>query len=156
MPNLEELSTNKIKLFKMFLMDQELVDLISGATNHSLPAFDLQYEQVFPYLRVDDIVNETKTYFCFEVDVPSVSIKNDLIENVLITIQVIVHNSNMRTTTGTLADRITNRVNTLLNGADGFGVTDVKLKGSRHFIPIVKFYGRETTYAVKDLNLLCG
>jgi hypothetical protein len=137
-------------------MDQELVDLISGTTNHPLPALDLQYEQIFPFLRVDDIVDETRTLFCFEVDVPSVSLKNDLIENVLITIQVIVHNSKMRTSTGTLADKIVARINELLNGAGGFGITDVKLKGVRHFIPVVKFYGREVAYTVKDLNLLCG
>lgn len=151
---LQELTTNKIKLFQLFLQDRDLVDLLTNTTTEALPAMELQYEQVFPYPWLDDTVTQVKSYLCFDVTVPRVN--TAVVKDVYLHVWIFTHQQLMRTATGTRIDRIASTVDYLLNGSTNFGLGKVDLKTLENITPAKGFYGRHLVYEVQDFNRICS
>jgi hypothetical protein len=151
MAHLEELSKIKSNMSQFFLKDKELVSLLTGNSNPSLPAMSLLYDQVFPYDWIDETVVEQKSFLCYDLDVADV--KKPSLKDVTLWIWIFVHKDLMRTAYGVLRDRISSRVDKLINGSDDIsGIGTVELKQVRRFRPAKDFYGRELKYFVQDFN----
>ena len=152
---LNEFSSDKSKMLQLFLSDREFVDIVTSSTNRPIPDLSLRYSQVFPYSWIPGTATETKTFVCFDVDVPRVI--TSAIKDVQLSVWGFTHESLMRTSTGTRTDILASRIDELLNGSSGFGAGQVELKSVGRINPATNFYGRQLIYLVKDFNrLVCA
>lgn len=147
---LTELKTNRLSLLKLFLGDQELVDLVSNETGHQIPAFDLQFEQIFPYKWIDNTVSDTRVFLCFSL---ASRAQSDLTKKTLMRVWVFMHKDLMRMSDCIRQDAILSRVDELLNGNEGFGVSDVVFSSCDDISGLPKdYYGGYVEYYVKNIN----
>lgn len=83
--------------------------------------YDIVYEHVFPYLAIPKTEKETKTYITMAVNMPRVSTKNYFFKNMLITLNVIVHQEKMKMDgSATRADYIASKLNRIFNHNSNF------------------------------------
>ena len=150
MPFLTELSENKDKILSILLSDSEFVSLVANDENHTLPALDLRYTQVFPYAWIAPTIDEAKTYVCFDVDVPDIS--TIAVSDVYMYFWIFTHNTLAMTNKGVRVDRIAARVDRLINGSTELGFGKVKLERCVRDSPNADYYGRVLLYSVQHWN----
>ena len=68
---LKDIGVYKNRLTTTIVKSEDICELILGE-NYDKSNVDekVMYENVFPYLYVDDVQDEVKTYICIEVSVP--------------------------------------------------------------------------------------
>lgn len=150
---LQELTTNKEKLMKLFLSDPTLVKLLTNEEDPAIPAFGLRYNQVYPYHWLSEAVIQQKSFLCFSVLVPRVI--SSVVKDVDIKIYIFSHDKIMVAKGGIRIDLIAAAVDDLLNGSAEFGFGKVELGSMRPINPAKDFYGYEITYHVRDFNRFC-
>lgn len=145
-----EIRDNRLNLLKLFLTDHELVDLISCDVDHPIPASDLKYTQVFPYLQTKDTITEKKVFLCFSLASRAI---NTTTKKNIIRIYVFMHEDLICMDNCIRPDAILGRVEELLNGANGLGTTDVEFSSFDDLRGLPKdYYGIFIEYNVKNLN----
>lgn len=152
MANLNEITAYKSRMMQAFCTSNELIPLLCVDGENTLTGKSLMYSRVFPYAHVPTTVENAKSFVCFKVD--TVSVKNDLIKIIQITIYCISHQSLLRLPDGKglRTDVMASQVDKIMNGNTEFGLGTVELISSKEFNPITNYCGRESIYRVKDFN----
>lgn len=160
MANIRDVDEYKQKILELILSDEIAVNLISGEKSHALPAKDLIYKAVFPYDWLNTTSLTARAYVSVEANVSGVS--TTAVKNCEIHILVMCHEDAMSLinsdlyhlsyTGGTLRDKLSDRIDYLLNGNINFGFGKLELISAPVFDPGGRYYGRELVYMVQDFN----
>lgn len=151
MAMISEIKNIRLKLLRLFLSDQNLVDLISNETNHPIPAADLQYAQIFPFKYVFNTSNEEKVFLCFSLSAgPG---QSSMTKKIAIRIYCFMHNSLMCMSNSIRQDDMFECIERLLNGNSSLGITDVEFSQYKDLDYLPKDYcGAYVEYYVKSIN----
>lgn len=148
---LEEFYDYKNLLMEHLCCDPDVVRLVTGNDEASVPNHSLPYSQIFPFEYVPDTVSDAKTFICFDTDI--VSVPNKTVYVPVIYVWVFTHKSNLRAKNGGCTlDKMAVAVNRLLNGNRHYGFGELKLDSVKRFIPITDYQGRVLTFYAKDFN----
>jgi len=154
MPSYDTNTLIKSKLFQLLCSDAEVVSLLTNVTSPSVPNKNLMYKQIWPYKRVTDCCKDAKPQICFDIVISRID--SWTICERMLEIVFLVPDSMMRTDTGTVADRLENRVLKLFQGSRDFGIGRLLLKTSRPNesgdIPD-GWQWRRLIFEVKDFNI---
>ena len=113
------------------------------------------YQNIFPYLRVPDPIDETKALITMSVDMPKVSTKNYFFKDMVITINVLVHQDYMRMPSGysaTRADYIASLINKVFNQNANYGNRPLEYVSDVESIVLDKFFMRSIRFRCNELN----
>lgn len=148
---LSEAFDYKNRLMESLCKNPNIVRLVTGCENPSMPAHDLPYTHFFPYEHIPETASEASVYICFEVEIHKVPSKT--IYYPVIYVWIVAHKSKMRPEWGgVLTDQIASEIDAMLNGSRLYGQGELELAGLRSFIPITGYNGRSLTYTTKDFN----
>lgn len=116
---------------------------------------ELIYENIFPYLRIPNTQTETKAYITISVDMPKVSTKNYFFKDMLITINVIVHEDIMKMParySATRADYISSLINKVFNGNKEYGNVPLEYVSDVESVLLNKYFVRSLRFRCNELN----
>lgn len=115
----------------------------------------LIYENIFPYLRIPDTVDEVKAFITMSVDMPRVSTKNYFFKDMIITINVMVHQDYMKMParySATRADYIGALINKVFNQNPNYGNRPLEYVSDVESIVLNKFFVRSMRFRCNELN----
>lgn len=154
---LKDIGTYKDNVLNAFISSPQIGQLMLGDKYNAENAIDtLPYEHIFPFLYIEGTQDCTKSYLCFDVDIPI--IPNVNIKNMRITIWVYCHKEIMKYSKkgyrGTRADILADMVEREL-GDDGrcmsFGIGKLRLESVTTLKSVnSNFYGKELIYTCPD------
>ena len=153
---LKDIGTYKNRLLTTIVKSEDICELILGE-NYDKTDVDekLIYENIFPYLYVDDAQTEAKTYICFEVSVPRTH--DFTFKNMTIDIWCYCHKNIMKYSKkgylGTRADIVGDMIDRLLNSSNNYGLGRLKLESSVPINVSKVHYGRHMTYKCVEFNI---
>lgn len=116
---------------------------------------ELLYKNIFPYLRVPNTQKETKSYITMSVDMPKVSTKNYFFKDMVITINVIVHENIMemsKSYSATRADYIASLINQIFNQNKNYGNAALEYVSDVESILLNTFFVRTLRFRCNELN----
>lgn len=116
---------------------------------------ELIYSNIFPYLKVPDIQTEAKCYITMAVNMLKVSPKNYFFKNMVITINVIVHDEKMKMDpqyNATRADYIAAIINKIFNGNKGYGIVPLEYVSDTESLLLNSFFMRTMRFSCDELN----
>lgn len=153
---LKDLGRYKYRLQTAILDSEDICETMLGKDyNKEIVSEELMYEYIFPYLYVDETQTDTKSYICFEVDVPRTS--NFSYKDMKIIVWCYSHKGimNYKHTgyLGTRSDILSDMVDRLLNSSRDYGIGRLKLESATYFMPSSKFYGRQLIYSCSEFNI---
>lgn len=118
--------------------------------------YDIVYEHVFPYLAIPKTEKETKTYITMGVNMPRVSTKNYFFKNMLITLNVIVHQDKMQMDgSATRADYIAAKLNKIFNHNKNYGTVSLEYVSDEESVLSIgnsRFFCRSMRFSCDELN----
>lgn len=115
----------------------------------------LIYENIFPYLRIPETVDEVKAFITMSVDMPRVSTKNYFFKDMVITINVIVHQDYMKMParySATRADYLGSLINKVFNQNPNYGNKPLEYVSDVESILLNKFFVRSLRFRCDELN----
>ncbi len=115
----------------------------------------LIYKNIFPYLRIPDTQNESCSYITMSVDMPKVSTKNYFFKDMVITLNVIVHQDIMempKIFSATRADYIASLINQIFNQNKNYGNVSLEYVSDVESILLNKFFVRTIRFRCNELN----
>ena len=152
--HLEEFYDYKNKLMQDLCSDPDIVRLVTGNSNATVPNHDLPYTQVFPYEYVPETVDDGKTYICIEVDIASVPNKTFYLP--VVYVWAFTHKSRMRVQTdkggSVLVDELAAAIDRVVNGSRYYGLGTLELDSAPHFKPVTDYLGRALIYRTREFN----
>lgn len=116
---------------------------------------ELIYQNIFPYLRIPETQTETKCYITMSVDIPKVSTKNYFFKQIIITLNVIVHEDLMKmddSYNSTRADYIDKLLNKIFNGNENYGSNALEYVSDVESVLLNKYFVRTLRYTCEDVN----
>lgn len=116
---------------------------------------ELIYRNIYPYLRIPDTQTEARSYITMSVDMPKVSTKNYFFKDMVITINVIVHEEKMKMPvrySATRADYIACLINKIFNGNKNYGNVPLEYVSDVESIILNKFFVRTLRFRCNELN----
>lgn len=116
---------------------------------------DLIYRNIFPYLRIPETQTETRCYITMSVDMPKVSTKNYFFKDMVITINVIVHEDLMKMPaqySATRADYIASIINKIFNNNKNYGTVALEYVSDVESVLLSKFFVRTLRFRCNELN----
>lgn len=135
---------------KELLTNPEIVKLLDG----SLPmdkAYDLAYSQVFPCEYLPEVVNEGRTYICFDIDIQQ-SYDKTFYAPVLY-VWVFTHKSQLRLPEGGIRpDKLCSKICEMINGSRKYGLGELNLYSVKRFAPLTDYQGKCLTFHMKEFN----
>ena len=148
---------NRIIQDILFNEDKELSKEIVYAIDEEFLGCEeeLIYERVFPYLRIPDTQIEARSYITMSVDMPKVSTKNYFFKDMVITINVLVHEDKMRMParySATRADYIASIINKIFNQNKHYGNVPLEYVSDTESIVLNKFFMRTLRFRCNELN----
>lgn len=159
MPKGNEIIEYKNRVIKdiLFNDDEALSHEIVSAINAEFLGDEesLLYQNIFPYLRIPDTQTEAKSYITMSVDMPKVSTKNYFFKDMLITINVIVHQELMEMPvqySATRADYIASLINKIFNQNPHYGNAPLEYVSDVESILLNTFFVRTMRFRCNDLN----
>ena len=160
MANGTEIIDYKNKIIKDILFNQEDPTLSADIVNAINSDFvgseeELIYKNIFPYLRIPDTQTEATSYITMCVNMPKVSTKNYFFKDMLITINVIVHQDIMKMPSrysATRADYIGSIINKIFNGNKNYGNVPLEYVSDEESILMNKFFVRSLRFRCNELN----
>lgn len=154
-----EIIDYKNRIIKDILHNQDetlSTEIVAAIDENFLGAEDeLIYENIFPYLRIPDTQDEAKSYITMSVDMPKVSTKNYFFKDMLITINVLVHEEKMKMPaiySATRADYIASLINKMFNGNKNYGNVPLEYVSDVESIVLNKFFMRSLRFRCNELN----
>lgn len=118
---------------------------------------DLVYKNIFPFLRIPETQNEVKSYITMSVDMPKVSTKNYFFKDMVITLNVIVHEDRMRmpiSFSATRADYIASLINQIFNQNNNYGNVPLEYVSDVESILLNKYFVRTLRFRCNELNTM--
>lgn len=132
------------------------IDLVTALDPEFLGAEDdLIYERVFPYLHIPETQTEARSYVTFKVEMPKVSTKNYFFKDMMITINVIVHEGVMQMParySATRADYIASIINKIFNGNKNYGTVPLEYVSDIEDVMLNKLHIRSLRFRCNELN----
>lgn len=132
------------------------IDLVTALDENFLGyEDDLVYERIFPYFHIPDTQKETFSYIVFKVEMPSVSTKNYFFKDMVITINVIVHDGIMMMParySATRVDYIASIINKIFNGNKNYGTVPLEYVSDTESIILNKYHMRSLRFRCNELN----
>ncbi len=148
---LQEFYDYKNRLMRDLCSNEDIVRLVTGVEEPTVPNKDIPYEQIFPYQFIPETENNARTFICFDVDI--LKAPNKTFYNPVIYIWVLVHKSKMKTDgMGCRTDAITCAIDHMLNGSRMYGQGELELGPVERFIPTTDYLGRGMVYYTRDFN----
>ena len=148
---LKEFYDYKNRLMMDLCCNKEVVQLMTGKSDPTVPNHDLPYTQIFPFEYIPETENDSRTFICCDVDI--ISVQNKTYYVPVIYIWVFAHKSRQRLPKGGLTvDSIVSEIDTMLNGSRFYGLGELDLDSVRRFSPITDYFGKVMTYYAKDFN----
>lgn len=138
--------------------DNELLsaDLVNAIDSDYIGAEDdLVYERIFPYLHIPETQTEALSYITFKVEMPRVSTKNYFFKDMVITINVIVHEGVMKMParySATRADYIASIINKMFNGNKNYGTVALEYVSDTEEVMLNKLHVRTLRFRCNELN----
>ena len=153
---LKDIGVYKNRLLTTIIKSEDICELILGeAYNKADVDEKITYENVFPYLYVDDTQTEAKTYVCVEVSVPRTM--DFTYKDMKIDIWCYCHKKIMKYSKkgflGTRADILSDMIDRLLNSSNNYGVGRLKLQSCVPLNISTNYYGRHLTYSCAEFNI---
>ena len=151
---LDEFYDYKNKLMKDLVTNTEIVKLLSDDCALCETPTDLIYTQIFPYEYVPDVVDEAKTFICFDIDIQKMINKTFLIPTIYV--WVFTHKKFLRLTDGNgiRPDKLCSEIAQTLNGSRYYGLGELNLSSVKRFTPLENFQGKVMTFQAQDYNRL--
>lgn len=148
-------STIKQKIMLKLAQDKNMRNYI-GDVQIEYPE-DLIGKSIFPYLKVDGTVQESKVCIGISANFPNINEKNNRFKNATITILILCENGFLNTNNGYCrTDLISERICELLNWNDIFGFR-LNLISDKESPLDERFYTRELVFkTVTNNNTLNG
>ena len=142
---LKDMGSYKNRIISAFTSSKEICELLFNKEPYSEQDVEkLIYDQIYPYLYVDDTQTNVKTYICFEVDVPK--IPTATIKDMKLIIWAYTHKDGMKYSkkgySGTKVDILADMIERQLRESDKFGIGKPQLLSCTYFIPNNKYYGK--------------
>lgn len=158
---IRDIGSYKNHLITLLQNSQEICELLLGDNYSDEDVDNMVYDQLYPYLYVDETQTEVKSYLCFEVDIPRIATAT--IKDMKIIIWAYCHKACMKYAVkgylGTRVDILADMVERVFHDSRDFGIGKLRLESVTYFFPNSKYYGRQMIYtipdfAVKDLERL--
>lgn len=147
---LNDLNHYEQTLMKKICSDKDIVSLLTDNENPIVPDKNLMYTKVFPFAYIPDTVQEASSFITFTITVPRVY--NSLVKEVIITIDIITHESLMRTKQGKRTTLIATAMDKLFNGSKDLGICKMDLVSVGIDIPNREYHTRRLIYSIDDWN----
>ena len=152
MANSSCISEWKNKIIADLHNDEHFLDAL-GTTE--LEREDLVYARIFPYYYIPDTITTVSTYILIEIDIRSTS-RHNVYSYPTITFTILCHQDDMKLNmagiSATRADYLSTLIDEKYNGADGFGVGQLKLKSNIAGSLNEKFRYRQLIFQGTDIN----
>lgn len=159
MANGSEIIDYKNRIVKDILHNEDKAlsnDLVGAVDDSFIGAEDdLLYRNIFPYLRIPTTQEETRCYITMSVDMPRVSTKNYFFKDMVITINVIVHEKLMKMPahfSATRVDYIGSLINKIFNQNTEYGNVPLEYVSDTESIMLNTFYVRTLRFRCNELN----
>lgn len=150
---LDEFFDYKNELMKRLCCNPKIVRLVTDSDEAPVPNYDLAYTQIFPFEHIPEIVDDGKTFICFDVDIASVIDKTYYVP--VVYVWAFTHESKMRMSEGGVRlDNLAVEINKELNGSRYFGLGELDLSSVTRFVPQSGYLGRALAYKALDFNRL--
>lgn len=148
---LDEFYDYKNQLMEDILTTREIVDLICGDKEQTLPARNLAYKQVFPFEYIPETVEHGQTFVCFDVDIQKSA--NQTFYYPIIYVWIFSHKSLLRLPEGGVrVDRLAAEIAKKLSGSFMYGLGALDLYSSKRFAPITDYQGKVLVFHAVDFN----
>ena len=153
---LKDIGVYKNRLLTTIMSSEDVCELILGEGYAKEDADEeLVYKHVFPYLYVDDVQTEAKTYVCVEVSVPRTH--DFTYKDMKVDIWCYCHKDIMKYSKkgflGTRADIASDMIDRLLNSSNNYGLGRLRLQSSIPLTISKTHYGRHMTYTCAEFNI---
>ena len=153
---LKDIGKYKHRLLSIIVNSKDICEAILGVNyNEENVDEELIYNNIFPYLYIDDTQTEQKSYICIEVDVPRTM--DFTYKDMKIIVWCYCHKGIMKYSkkgySGTRSDILSDMVDRLLNSSNNFGLGRLKLQSCTYFSPSKEFYGRQLIYSCPEFNI---
>ena len=156
---LKDIGSCKQRLYSSFINDSDICELLFDKKPYTDDDREnLFYNQIFPYLYVDDTQNETLTYLCFELDIPTSSSEtSSTIKDMKMIIFAYCHKDIMRYSKkgyyGTRVDILVDMIERKLRDSYDFGIGKPELVSVTNFFPNNNYYGRQLDYNIPEFKI---
>lgn len=152
---LKDIGVCKSAIINSLLNDNEIIEVMLGKNFTNEQVENIVYDQVFPYLYIDETQTETKAYICCEVNIPR--IPTNTIKDMTITIWAFCHKDIMKYSKkgyrGTRTDILADMIERNLRDSDKFGIGKVHLDSVTCISPNTKLYGRQMIFTIPDFKI---
>lgn len=152
---LKDMGSYKNDLIENLITSLDILELMLGDGYTQEDVDDIIYNQIFPYLYVDDTQTKVKSYLCIEVDIPI--IPSGTIKDVQVTIWAYCHKNCMKyirkNYIGTRADILADMVERKIREFDHMGIGEMHLDSVKYFFPNTKYYGKQLIFKIPDFKI---
>ena len=161
---LEVLVEYPVKAMQVIGSDQGVVELLTNikdvdmSGDEAATVFD---ENLFDYGYVPQTTDEATAYICVETNM--VKTPTPTMQNLRVYVTVVCHRGFMRIdpsvfkgVVGNRRDNLSLRIDGLLNGAEVFGIGQLKLESAIVVAAPTGFTARELTYSISDFTKRAG
>lgn len=136
----------KLKLSEMFLQSDEIIELINNPQSD-----DLSKTNILMWLQVPDTTLDAGTYICFDLYSPT--IRDRLLKNVILRIDIFSHRNSMWTGEGyTRVDKLQSVIDKMLNCNKTFGIDEMNLTSNTLLNIGTTYIGKSLYYTVLDFS----
>lgn len=161
MRNLNEISTMKLRIMNLLMMNADVMKIVENRSDISLPNMSMLYSQIVPWKKKMDTQMEAQSVIAFEV-APGDAV-NPAVREYVLYVWIMVHDSLMRfdenigsalgvADRGTRLDILADKVDYLLNGDGELGFGELEFHGAP-LVDVSEYYhGRMLTYKIKGWN----
>lgn len=161
MSNLNEISTMKLRIMNLLMMNADVMKIVENTPDVGLPNMSMLYTQIVPWKKKMDTQMDAQSIIAFEVS-PGNAV-NPAVREYTLYVWIMVHDSLMKfdeeigvllglPDRGTRLDVLADKVDYLLNGDEKLGFGELEFHGA----PLVDvsdyYHGRMLTYTIKGWN----
>lgn len=158
MSRLGDLSKDKVTVMERIVSNQNLCKAIYYSNSGFLDQPDIHdtsilvYENVYPFSKIPEISNDTKTYITMSFGRYR-QIDGGYFKSGIIYINVLVHKNNMQTDYGYLrTDYIVSAIDSLVQGDRGIGIGKVEFYEMNEFVANKDYLGVTIGYKLVEFN----
>ena len=153
---LKDIGVYKNRLLTTIIKSEDICELILGKDYDKTNVDEkIMYDNIFPYLYVDETQTEAKTYICIEVSVPRTH--DFTYKDMIVDVWCYCHKSSMKYSKkgflGTRVDILSDMVDRLLNSSNNYGIGRLKLDSCVPINISKTHYGRHLTYKCAEFNI---
>lgn len=149
---LTEFFDYKNKMMEDLITNPEIVKLMNNECVTSENPSDMIYTQIFPYEYIPDIVDDAKTFICFDVDIQKSINKTFLIPTIYL--WVFTHKTllNLSNGDGVRTDKLCSEIAKTIDGSRYYGLGELNLSSVKRFAPTENYQGKVMVFQTQEYN----